>query len=151
MEIVKIIKNNESAYYEIKLNNNINCKIDIESLDKVLNVIIDKYNINTVPSWYSTVNGYIACSISKLPGNTLYIHRYLMNQIDYDGKISVDHINRDKTDNRLSNLRLATQSSQNHNRTLKERVFIKIDGFDVEIQLPQYIEYQKESKIQMKN
>ena len=147
MEIVKIIKNNKSAYYEIKLNNNINCKIDIESLDKVLNVIIDKYNINTVPSWYSTFNGYIACSISKLPGNTLYIHRYLMNQIDYDGKISVDHINRDKTDNRLSNLRLATQSSQNHNRTLKERVFIKIDGFDVEIQLPQYIEYQKESKI----
>jgi hypothetical protein len=75
------------------------------------------------------------------------MHRYLMNQFEYDGKISVDHINRDKTDNRLSNLRIATQSTQNHNRTLKEREFIKLDGFDVEFQLPQYIEYVKESTI----
>jgi hypothetical protein len=56
---------------------------------------------------------------------TFYMHRYLLNQFNYDGKISVDHINQDKTDNRLSNLRLATQSTQTHNRTLLKRNFIK--------------------------
>lgn len=147
MEFIKVIKNNHSPYYELQLNNNSTCKIDINSLEKIKNVIIDKYNINTKPSWYCTSNGYIACSITQFPGNTLYIHRYLMNQFEYDGKLSVDHINRDKTDNRLSNLRIATQSEQNHNRTLKERNYIKPDGFDVEFQLPEYIEYQAESKI----
>ncbi len=147
MEFIKVIKNNQTPYYELQLNNNSTCKIDINSLDKIKTVILDKYKINTKPTWYITSNGYVACSITKFPGNTIYMHRYLMNQIEYDGKLSVDHINRDKTDNRLSNLRIATQSEQNHNRTLKERNYIKPDGFDVEFQLPEYIEYQDESKI----
>jgi hypothetical protein len=53
------------------------------------------------------------------------MHRYLMNQFTYNGVISVDHINQDKTDNRMSNLRLATQSLQNHNRSKVERNNVK--------------------------
>jgi hypothetical protein len=92
------------------------------------------------------------CAIpsNKIIGNVsrfVYMHRYLLNQFNYDGKISVDHINQDKTDNRLSNLRLATQSTQNHNRTLLKRNFIKLNGFDTEIQLPEYIDFVKEDII----
>jgi hypothetical protein len=151
MEINKIIKQNQLHYYELKLLHNNTCKISLESLDKIKYIINEDYNLDFIPNWFLHNNGYIVCSI---PTNqitkckhTIYMHRYLMNQFEYDGKLSVDHINRDKTDNRLSNLRIATQSEQNHNRTLKERNYIKPDGFDVEFQLPEYIEYQAESKI----
>lgn len=143
----KLITNEKESYYEIELANNNFCKVNIETIDKIKNVKIDEFNINYFPTWYKSKNGYIVCSISKYPSNTLYMHRYLMNQFNYDGKISVDHINQDKTDNRLENLRLATQSTQNHNQKKKERQFIKPFGFDVEFQLPQYIEFVKEEKI----
>jgi hypothetical protein len=150
MEFIKIIKNNQPPYYELKIYNNLTCKIDLNSLDKISNVYIPGVCIKFTPTWYLN-NGYIMCSIPESKNisesHTIYMHRYLMNQFEYDGKLSVDHINRDKTDNRLSNLRIATQSDQNHNRTLKERNYIKPDGFDVEFQLPEYIEYQAESKI----
>lgn len=149
MEFIKVIKNNQPPYYELQLSN-ASCKIDIDSLDKISNVRIPGICIKFTPVWYIN-NGYISCSIPESKNisesRCIYMHRYLMNQFQYDGKLSVDHINRDKTDNRLSNLRIVLQSEQNHNRTLKERNYIKPDGFDVEFQLPEYIEYQAESKI----
>jgi hypothetical protein len=149
----KIEKVNENAYYELTLLHNNTCKINIEQLEKVKNVCIDDICIDYTANWHKSKNGYI---VSKIPENkiilekyptTLYMHRYLMNQFNYDGKISVDHINQDKSDNRLENLRLATQSTQNHNQKHMIRKFIKPKGFDVEFQLPQYIEYVKEEKI----
>jgi hypothetical protein len=149
MSITLIAKSNEEPYYELSLIQNNKCKIDINSLTKIQHINID--SLNFIPTWFLHNNGYIVCSI---PSNqttnhkrTFYMHRYLLNQFNYDGKISVDHINRDKTDNRLFNLRLATQSTQNHNQGKKERNFIKLNGFDTEIQLPEYIEYVKEEKI----
>ena len=135
----KLITNEKESYYEIELANNNFCKVNIETIDKIKNVKIDEFNINCFPTWYKTKNGYIVCSISKYPSDTLYMHRYLMDQFHYDGKISVDHINQDKTDNCLENLRLATQSTQNHNQKKKERQFIKPPGFDIEFQLHQYL------------
>jgi hypothetical protein len=151
MSYTLITKSDEEPYYELSLMNNKTCKIDINSFPKIKNIEIDNICDDFEPNWYVN-NGYIMCSIpsTKLLGNIsrfIYMHRYLLNQFNYDGKISVDHINQDPTDNRLSNLRLATQSTQNHNQTKKERKFIKLTGFDTEIQLPEYIEYVKEETI----
>ena len=142
---------NQEPYYELSLLNGEKCKIDVNSLTKVTNVQISNICDNFEPTWYIT-NNYVICSIpsNKLIGDAkrfLYMHRYLLNQYNYDGRISVDHINQDPTDNRLCNLRLATQSTQNHNQRKKERNFIKLTGFDTEIQLPEYIEFVKEETI----
>ena len=146
-----ITEPNQEPYYEISLLNNAKCKIDINSLTKITNVQIANICNNFEPTWYIN-NNYVMCSIpsNKLIGDAnrfLYMHRYLLNQYNYDGRISVDHINQDPIDNRLSNLRLATQSTQNHNQRKKERNFIKLSGFDTDIQLPEYIELVKEETI----
>lgn len=150
--IPKLITNSTGEqYFEFSLLYNKTCKIDKNSLSKVINMEIPNICDNFVPIWYIN-NGYVMCSIpsNKIIGNGsrfIYMHRYLLNQYNYDGKISVDHINQDKTDNRLSNLRLATQSTQNHNQTKKERKFIKLESFDTEIQLPEYIEFVNQETI----
>ena len=43
--------------------------------------------------------------------------RLLENEDENDAAWSVDHINRDKNDNRLVNLRWATEFDQNNNRS----------------------------------
>lgn len=115
--------------YEKKDKDNEYFKFDINSLEKVQKVF-DKVN----PTWYQSGNGYIATHITINKKKTcIYLHQYLM---DYYGQnstllaekcstntekgISIDHINRCRTDNRLSNLRLATQSEQNYNQ-VRER------------------------------
>jgi hypothetical protein len=149
MSHILITEPNQEPYYELSLINNKKCKIDVNSLSKIMHVNHD--SLNFIPNWFLHNTGYIVCSI---PSNqilnykrTFYMHRYLLNQYNYDGRISVDHINQDPTDNRLSNLRLSTQSTQNHNQRKKERNFIKLSGFDTDIQLPEYIELVKEETI----
>ena len=88
------------------------CSINPFLNNKINVLYLLHYHLNDIS------NQHILPSLSKNISeiHTIYMHRYLMNLFMYDGKISVDHINRNKTDNRLSNLRLATQSLQNHNQ-----------------------------------
>ena len=130
--LVKNKNNTTEEYYimeyEKKNKDNEYFKFDINSLEKVQKVF-DKIN----PTWYQSGNGYIATHISINKKKTcIHLHQYLM---DYYGQnstllsskcttntekgISVDHINRCRTDNRISNLRLATQSEQNYNQVRK--------------------------------
>ena len=71
------------------------------------------------------VNGYLRV---KLDSKKYYKHRLVATQwIPNDDpalKDQVDHINRDKTDNRIENLRWCTASENLLNRAMKDTTFI---------------------------
>lgn len=80
-------------HLEINLNSNI-IKIDLEDLS-----LFEKY------TWYIS-EGYAMSG-----GNpTILLHRLILG---YFGDLNVDHINRDRLDNRKENLRICT-ACQNH-------------------------------------
>lgn len=89
-------------------------KFSVESLHKAL-----KFKELDNPSWYVGKNGYVT---THYQNSGIYFHQHML---DYYGQqsanttlvkgLSVDHVNQDKLDNRLTNLRLATQHEQNMN------------------------------------
>lgn len=60
--------------------------------------------------WY---NGKLNYPYAKQKGKFIKLHRFIM---DYNGKLTVDHINRNTLDCRKDNLRIADMSTQNKNR-----------------------------------
>jgi hypothetical protein len=87
-------------------------KISIESID-----IIKELGT----TFFLCKNGYIATNNNQLQ---FYLHQYLMDHYGKGkGQISVDHINRDKLDNRMINLRLLSQSDQNRNCDKRRRKY----------------------------
>lgn len=64
---------------------------------------VKKYN------WFKSANGYVATMREK---KTFFLHRYLT---DCPSDKLVDHINLDKRDNRLENLRICNKSQNAYN------------------------------------
>jgi len=125
-------------------------KISKSSLDKIKRINDPTLKITFIPCWYRSKNGYIVCMSKTKEKKLIYMHRYLLDQHVYSSKTdkSVDHMNRDRCDNRLENLRLCTQSEQNHNKDSKPKKVSFIKGLsDDPIQLPQYIEYFKKGTL----
>ena len=69
-------------------------------------------------TWYVMKNGYVAGHIMTEKGlENIYLHQYLTGHQGHGkGQESIDHINRNKLDNRMVNLRITNQSEQNQNR-----------------------------------
>ena len=67
-------------------------------------------------TWFTTKQGYVATR-HPISGNTVFMHRLVMkyDKPNTDG-YTIDHINRIRNDNRLSNLRVASHREQCMNR-----------------------------------
>lgn len=130
--IFKCSENND-IFYIMFCKKNAFTKIDFESIEKIKSF-----------TWYQLKNNYIgAHMIINDKETVIYLHQYLMNHYQTKSKLSVDHINQDKLDNRLINLRLATQSEQNINTGKKH--FSKSYWKDItNDNLPKYVTYNKE-------
>jgi hypothetical protein len=65
-----------------------------------------------------STKGYYRISIGK---RRFYLHRVIWLYVySVLPELSVDHINRDKTDNRITNLRLATNRQQHQNKGVQK-------------------------------
>lgn len=86
---------------------------------------IEDYDIIKQYCWHKNDRGYIATNI--YPENNknnkkaiLFLHRLILNLKKGDGNI-VDHKDRDKLNNRKSNLRITTQANNCNNKSLGKR------------------------------
>jgi len=116
--------------------------IDSDSLDNIRNVNDKKV------SWFIGKNGYVGCrTVIGGKDTVLTLHQHLMNHYGYGrGKESIDHINRNKLDNRLTNLRITTQSIQNENRdkVKRHKTAKELPDEIKDITLPKFVVYYRE-------
>lgn len=117
-------------------------KFSKKDLDYVLNFTKD----NNRNVWYIAGNNYVACTYTNNnKREIIYLHQLIANWYgNGKGNMSVDHINRDKLDNRFENLRIVNQSDQNKNMDKKKRKYNAKKLPDNINELPKYVVYYKE-------
>lgn len=77
---------------------------DIENLEKV-----------SAHAWFIDSLGYPSTGIGR---ENIRMHRFFVEDVQ-DGMV-IDHINRNKMDNRVKNLRICTQKENVHNSTIRK-------------------------------
>lgn len=98
----EIIKSNEYAeiiLYDINYDEKARAIIDLDDVEKC-----KPYK------WVIRTDGYVS---TKMDGKGIKLHRFIANT---SKGMHTDHVNRNKLDNRKSNLRICTQSENNKNK-----------------------------------
>lgn len=88
------------------------CKGKLSNSDEYFIIDTSKYDLIKNFCWLKSKNGYV---ISR-DGNTkklTYLHRLILNNAP--NNMDIDHINRNKLDNRLENLRICTHAENMQN------------------------------------
>jgi hypothetical protein len=75
----------------------------------------EDYDFLSQWKWSASHQGY---AVRRQGGKIIIMHRALLG---YDGKNEIDHINREKWDNRKSNLRIVSHADNNKNRPKTSR------------------------------
>jgi hypothetical protein len=73
-------------------------------------------------SWHKNKNGYVKGNVN---GKTTQMHRFILKLNDND---VVDHVNRNRSDNRKSNLRIATRQQNSQNLSKRKNTLSKYKG-----------------------
>lgn len=98
-------------------------------------------------SWYYSAVGYVTRTVKKEDTCPyIFLHQMIMKHVkNGKGQESVDHINQNKLDNRINNLRITTQSIQNRNRgKVSRHSNAKKLPEEINEPLPKYCVYYKE-------
>lgn len=74
--------------------------------------------------------GYLRLMIN---GKSYFVHRimYKIHNVEWDELDRIDHIDCDKTNNHISNLRICNKYENMHNQEWKKRSIVGIKGIDV--------------------
>jgi hypothetical protein len=104
------ITRNNDGFAIIKISNK-ECIIDDEKWHELSKI-----------KWRIEKSGYIQTNINKIP---ILMHRYLLNP---DKNSIVDHINNNRHDNRLCNLRIVSHAVNAHNKIKKNNCSSKYIG-----------------------
>lgn len=127
----------ESVYVLMFCKRDYFTKIDKEDYDAKIK--------DTDKTWYVNKAGYVVAHFGT--NRLLYLHQLITGH--YGNKetgLSVDHINRDKLDNRTQNLRITTASVQNANMDKKKRQKSaqQLPEGILQSDLPKYVTYNSE-------